>query len=405
MKDMTDLLEEKGVEAVRTSLRENLEEVRFESDIPTVQKPRVPVVNGARIPKASTQVCSELYLPDIINARALIDKNPPKPPQLIKGIMHQGSKMVLGGGSKSYKTWSLLDLGMSVSCGQPWWSFDTVQAKALYINLELPEWSFKERIDEITTARPALMKLTNFDVWNLRGYSVSFEKMRPAIVERIAQGYGLIIIDPIYKVYGDKDENSAGEMGTLLNEIERLAVESGAAVVFGAHFSKGNQAGKESIDRISGSGVFARDPDTILVMTKHELEDTYTVEATLRNLKPMDPFCVQRVHPLMERNDGIDPKKLKKANAKTEVYPVAMLLQALAVDELTTTEWEKKTCLATGMSARTFQGKLATIKDDPNYITKTAVGKWKATSPLFPPGWNSKRANEERTSTEVQQCN
>jgi len=39
-----------------------------------------------------------------------------------------------------------------------------------------------------------------------------------------------------------------------------------AASVFGAHFSKGNQAGKESIDRISGSGVFARDPDTILVI-------------------------------------------------------------------------------------------------------------------------------------------
>lgn len=38
----------------------------------------------------------------------------------------------------------------------------------------------------------------------------------------------------------------------------RLTVETGAGVAFGSHFSKGNQIQKESIDRISGSGVFAR---------------------------------------------------------------------------------------------------------------------------------------------------
>ena len=58
----------------------------------------------------------------------------------------------------------------------------------------------------------------------------------------------------------------------MLNEIEALAVETGAAVAFGAHYSKGNQAGKEVIDRIGGSGVFARDPDSILNFTRHEEE-------------------------------------------------------------------------------------------------------------------------------------
>jgi len=351
--------------------------------------------------KQQNTEAKKVELPPIINARDLISKNPQQPPQLIKGLLHQGSKMVLGGGSKSYKTWSLLDLGMSVSCGQPWWGFDTNKAKVLYINLELPDWSFKERIDDITTARPELHKLDNFDVWNLRGHSASFMQLRPAIVDQVKQGYGLIIIDPIYKVYGGRDENSAGEMGELLNEIEALAVKSGAAVVFGAHFSKGNQAMKESIDRMSGSGVFARDPDTILIMTKHEAEDTYTVDATLRNFKPIDPFCVQRVHPLMERNDTLNPLKLKKSGMKTEQYPVAMLLKSLGVDELTTTEWQERTCEQTGMKPRTFMAKFAGIKDDPNTVTKNGAGKWRATSPIYPAGWNAKTANE----TEVQKCN
>lgn len=43
------------------------------------------------------------------------------------------------------------------------------------------------------------------------------------------------------------------------------------ALVYADHFSKGNQAGKKAIDRISGSGVTARDPDAIVTIT--ELED------------------------------------------------------------------------------------------------------------------------------------
>ena len=355
-------------------------------------------------PNSVTTVQPELELPAIINAQELIRRNPPQPPQLIRGLLHQGSKMVLGGGSKSYKTWSLLDLGMSVACGEPWWGFDTAQAKVLYINLELPNWSFMNRIEDITVARPELADLSRFDVWNLRGYAVSMDEMQPKIALAAAQNYGLIIIDPIYKVYGDRDENSAGDMGGLLNEIDRLAVKTDAAVVFGAHFSKGNQAGKESIDRISGSGVFARDPDTILIMTRHEQEDTYAVEATVRNLKPVEPFCVQRLHPLMERNDAINPKKLRQAGMKTEKYPIGLLMDSLGADELTTTEWQTRTRTATGMSVRTFQTKLAEIKDDPEKVLKTG-DKWKAFNAPHVPEKKKKAAAEQPKTEEVQQCN
>ena len=47
-------------------------------------------------------------------------------------------------------------------------------------------------------------------------------------------------------------QNKAGDIGLLVNKFEKLA-----AVISCAHHSEGNQAGKESIDRISGSGIFA----------------------------------------------------------------------------------------------------------------------------------------------------
>ena len=340
IKDVSDILRQQGPGAIQQALAQN-------------QKPYIPKANGTVAKEAN----AARPLPVIVNAAALVAKLIAEPSQLIEGLLHQGSKFVLGGGSKSFKTWSLLDLGMSVSCGKEWWGFKTNQTKVLYINLELPEWSFKKRLEDIQKARPDLT-VDKLDVWNLRGFAVAFEQLRPQIVEHIKQGYGLIIVDPIYKVYGDRDENAAGDMGTLLNEIERMAVETGAAVVFGAHFSKGNQAGKESIDRISGSGVFARDPDTILVMTKHEQDDVFTVEATLRNFKPIEPFCVQRQHPLMVRNSELDPCKLKQAGFKQKYTTQQLLDELPAGESIAHSAWYLKASHKTGISKSTFSGKL-----------------------------------------------
>jgi hypothetical protein len=105
----------------------------------------------------------------------------------------------------------------------------------------------------------------------------------------------------------------AGDIASLLNEGEHLAVKSGAAVVFGAHFSKGNQAGKESIDSIGGSGVFTRDPDVILTMTPHEDPDAHVIELTLRALPPVPAFVVRWADSHFVTDRGADPARLKAA--------------------------------------------------------------------------------------------
>jgi len=71
----------------------------------------------------------------------------------------------------------------------------------------------------------------------------SFDKIIPRIIQKLKDTkYDAILLDPLYKLYGKTDENSAGDVAALMNELERLAVKSKAAVVFGAHYSKGNQA-------------------------------------------------------------------------------------------------------------------------------------------------------------------
>ena len=254
----------------------------------------------------------------------------------------------------------------------------------LYINFEIQEGFFAQRLNGIAAAKGlGVETLDDVDTWNLRGYCADLSVLMDLLLEKIQKDhYSLILVDPIYKGMGGRDENAAGAINTLLNEIEKLAVQTGAAVVFGAHFSKGNQAGKESIDRISGSGVFARDPDSILIMTKHENEYTYTVEPTLRNFAPMEPFCVRWNHPLMSRDEDADPEKLKTHGKKAVKYTSQQLLEALGEQELFTMEWYMQTAHITGMKKRTFMEKLAEIKDDKTKIIKTAEDKWKSVNPI-----------------------
>ena len=246
------------------------------------------------------------------------------PPEIIKGVLHQGGKAAVCGSSKSKKSWTLLDMALAVSTGSKWLNFETTQAPVCFVNFELPVFAIHHRLTAIARARG--ITVTNaLSLWNLRGHSAPYNVIIPQIIEQIkGKKFGLIILDPSYKLLGDADENSARDIAQLLNELERLAVETGAAIAFTAHFAKGNASGKDAQDRMSGSGVFARDPDSILVFTALETDDCYAVESVLRTLPPQPPFSIRWEYPRFHVADDVNPldlKQPKRGNAKTTPTP------------------------------------------------------------------------------------
>ena len=252
-------------------------------------------------------------IPDDIEKRLLI-----KYPVLIEGILKQGTKMVLGGGSKTNKTWTLLDLAISAAGGHTWLGKQVISTgkKVIYINLEVIQDEFQGRVKRICEAK-GVERPSNLLEWSLRGFCNDLRVMLEGIKQRCQNDeISLIVVDPIYKALGDRDENSAGDMNSLMNEIEAICNETRAAVVFAAHFSKGNQSEKSAMDRISGSGVFGRDPDAILTLTPHEENNCFTVESSLRSFAPMDPFAVEFNFPLFQSRDDLDARKLKRGNQK-----------------------------------------------------------------------------------------
>ena len=316
-------------------------------------------------------------LPRIEDAADLVAEKSPDPPEVVCGVLHQGSKMILAGSSKAYKTWLLVGLALSVAYGLEWLGFATRQGLVLYLNLEIQGAFFARRIRTVAGAKGVTIEPGRLSVLNLRGHAADLSKLLPALLARICAGrYTLIIVDPIYKLFGDRDENNAGQIAGLLNDLERLAVETGAAVVFAAHYSKGNQAGKAAMDRTSGSGVFARDPDTILALTPHEEADAFTVEATLRNHPPIAPFVVRWKHPLMERDGELNPRKLKQVAGRPKSHTPEDLLKVLGDRELSYSVW-KTGASKVGITETTFKALRKELKDSGQVCQSEETGAYR----------------------------
>ena len=156
-------------------------------------------------------------------------------------------------------------------------------------------------------------------LWNLRGHNADLTLLRPKLEEQLARHqFGLIILDPAYKVLGDRDENANGEIASLMNELEALAQRTGAAIVVAHHFAKGDSTAKNAIDRMSGAGAWARDPDTIVVLTPHEEPDCFTVTRILRNLPQVAEFVVEWDYPLMRLASDLNPEALRRPQAEEQ---------------------------------------------------------------------------------------
>jgi len=239
-------------------------------------------------------------------------------------ILRQKRKLVVGGSSKMGKTWTLCDLALAVASGGLWLGrFKCEQGAVLYVNLELDGSTAARRMEWIASFREVAEggKLpeavsNNLLTWNLRGKCYDLSIMLSAARQRVKDlpgGLKIIILDPIYKTYGGRDENAAGDMASLMLELEQFADECGAAIAFAAHFSKGNQAGKDAMDRISGSGVMARDPDAIVTFTAHEEEDCFVMEASLREFAPLPATVFEWACPVLNPRADLDAAKLRQA--------------------------------------------------------------------------------------------
>lgn len=266
------------------------------------------------------------------------------------GLLRAGHKMVITGPSKAGKSWLAIELACALATGGEWLGYGCESGRVIYVNLELDPSSRPHRLDTVWRSlygeeRAGRGNLLSLD---LRGEHWSLGELCPALADRIAelagedgegpQGYiSAITIDPFYKAF-DGDENSAGDVEDAMSEMDGLAAATGAAVVFVHHHAKGTAGARKSIDRGSGSGVFARDPDAILDVSPISIDESgleliganhptltdptpWRVSVTLREFRdpgPIDVLWAFPVHVLASEEDGLSGCDVEGSNPLAE---------------------------------------------------------------------------------------
>lgn len=218
-------------------------------------------------------------LPEVEPLSRFWDNLPELAPPLIEGVLRQGHKMLLAGPSKAGKSFALIELCAAIAEGKEWLGFACAQGRVLYVNLELDRASCLYRFRDVYGALGyAPDNINNIDIWNLRGKSTPMNDLAPRLIRRaLKKNYIAVVIDPIYKVITG-DENSANQMADFCNQFDKVCTELGCAVIYCHHHSKGSQGAKRSMDRASGSGVFARDPDALLDVIELDVTDAVVKE-------------------------------------------------------------------------------------------------------------------------------
>ena len=251
------------------------------------------------------------------NIEAVEELPEAEPEVVIAGLLRIGEKLGITAGTKRFKTWLLLYAAYCIANGIDFLGFKTVKSKVVFFDLELSRNGLKRRLHRIQK-EVGVGDFDNLKICSLRGkaslFCKNFAKIKTRIIE---EGAKVVIIDPVYKFLLGNDENSNGVVADVLERLTVFCMEAQVAIIYVHHHSKGNQAGKQSLDRGSGAGAWSRDPDAVLDLVEHEKSTRegkiFTAEVTVRDFPPIDNFVVRWNFPLLERDtEGLDPSELKQ---------------------------------------------------------------------------------------------
>jgi RecA-family ATPase len=238
---------------------------------------------------------------------------------IIDDLLKPWDKMMIAAPSKSGKTSLVLGLAVAVSEGHKWLGHYCNKGCVIYINFEMKPEERILRTKKIYKQLNIKPTSNNFIALDLKGKSTEIDRLEAKLIRSVKKyNPALIILDPIYKIMIG-DENNARDVSKFCNALDSIAIQTGAAIVYCHHHSKGYQGGKTSMDRASGSGVFARDVDALLDMTELELTDEikeqlhcnddargWKIESTLRSFPKHKPFFTIYDFPLYKSDVDIE---------------------------------------------------------------------------------------------------
>ena len=303
----------------------------------------------AECSKAGTARRGLVLIPD----EDLIARNTPPPVELVEGLLAVGELVLLTATAKTGKSWYLLQMAKAIASGVPFLGRATRQGEVVYVNSENGEVAWEGRTrnaGEAMGIQPTRRQLFHACT---RGQGVTLanlvEDLKEGMEKEGLAKVAAIIIDPFYSLAGGLDENAAGEVAAVMLGLQRLAEESGAAVIVAHHTGKGEQGKKTIFDRARGSSAFGGSVDTFISLTESGGEGVRE-DVVRRNARSPAPRMLQLTPPLWSDLGEAPPEKPGTAGAPT-LYTLETVLKLFTEEDEVITV--KEIVEETGMSKTT----------------------------------------------------
>jgi len=135
----------------------------------------------------------------------LLFRPPPIPEVISQGILYEGTKLVIFGEPKTYKSLIAEQLAFCIAVGTPWLGFHTLQQRVAFTQAEVPRWLFRKRTvamaSNITIPPNMLFFDTRRDLKLDRTTDLKeFEKDIARIAPKV------LFLDPMYKYISGPEE-------------------------------------------------------------------------------------------------------------------------------------------------------------------------------------------------------
>lgn len=227
----------------------------------------------------------------------LLWKPPARTPLVDGGVLFPENKLVIFGGPKLGKSLLTQQLGFCLVGGQSWLGLNCAQCRVLYIQLEISDWLFWERVTTMSNGCRVNPNEYHFSTSfglhldtkpGIQALYLALDRVKPQV----------LILDPLYKLLSRPDESA---ILVLADNLDSLMEHFSLAVIL-VHHSRKPRLGLSGI--IDMGGYELRGPiieqwaDSIIRLRGDLDTDKRQIEFELRHARtPIAPISIRLNRP------------------------------------------------------------------------------------------------------------
>ena len=199
---------------------------------------------------------------------------------LIEDLWTASSVGWVAGQPKSFKSWTALEMAVSVASGSPCLGRFRVhdRGKVLLYLAEDSLVAVRERIEALAAGHGLAIDDLDIDVITTASMRLDMGRDQVRLQETVrALSLRLLILDPLVRIHG-ADENSSAEISRLLGYLRGIEREFGVSILVVHHVRKSSAPQQSAGQGLRGSGDLHAWSDAALYLKREGEEVVVTVE-------------------------------------------------------------------------------------------------------------------------------